>query len=290
MKPYPHKLCINTKEYGLLRDYIQELSGIALGELKAYLLENRLAGLVFESGCKSFGDFYLKLKHGSEAASLREKMIDLISTNETFWFRDKHPFDKLETVVFPDLYGKLKEGRSRYIDIWCAACSTGQEPYSIAMKAIEFYKKNATKAACEKQVRIIATDISNTAISKAKEGLYDTTAMKRGLDQQYKDAHFKEKNKMWAVSDDVKKMVTFQEFNLKDTPRGNFGPFDVIFLRHVIIYFSDEFKKTIFDKMARLLKPDGFLFLGNGENVAGYSTGFKKVADSDYPFYQIVMK
>jgi chemotaxis protein methyltransferase CheR len=253
-------------------------------------VENRLGGLVLESGCKSFGDFYLKLKHGPEAVSLREKMIDLISTNETFWFRDKHPFDKLETVVLPSLYNKLKDGRRNAIDIWCAACSTGQEPYSISMKVIDFYKKTPTHTAYGKQVRILATDISSTAICKAKEGLYDATAMKRGLDQYYKEAHFQEKNKLWAVSEDVKKIVTFQIFNLKDALPGNFGPFDVIFLRHVIIYFSDELKKTIFDKMARLLKPGGFLFLGNGENAAGYSNGFKKVADSDYPFYQLMMK
>jgi chemotaxis protein methyltransferase CheR len=290
MTKFCNKLSISAQEYGLLRDYIEEHCGISLGDNKAYLVENRLSILVFECGCKSFGDFYLKLKHASNAASLREKMIDLISTNETFWFRDKHPFENLETIVFPTLYDKLKEGRRSCIDIWCAACSTGQEPYSIAMKAIEFLNKIGDNTACSRQVKVFATDISGTAISKARDGVYDTTAMKRGLSQHYIDTYFKAKDKTWAVSEEVKRLVTFQEHNLKSSPIGNFGPFDVIFLRHVIIYFSDEFKRAVFDKIVRLLKPNGYLFLGNGETVAGYSNAFEKVGNSGYPFYQLSIK
>lgn len=272
----------------MLRIHIEDHSGISLGDDKAYLLENRLSALVFEIGCKSFGEFYLKLKHGADARALLDKAIDLISTNETLWFRDEHPFENLEKHVFPLLYEKIRSGGRSHIDIWSAACATGQEPYSIAMKAIEFFKQ-AGDDACNKRVRIVATDISGAAIATARAGIYDATAMKRGLPAPYRDAHFKAVNNRWAVSEAVKSLVTFKEYNLKHASHRDLGPFDVIFLRNVIIYFSDDFKKVVFEKIARRLKPGGFLFLGNGETVSGYSNAFDRLSENGLPFYKLRM-
>jgi len=280
-------LRVTNHEFKLLRNLIEDKCGITLNQDKAYLIENRLSALAEKTGVKNFGDLYLKLKTSSQNEDLMDLMVDAITTNETLWFRDKYPYEILINSLFPVLYKKIGERKRSKINIWSAACSTGQEPYSIAIKALEYYGGKGDETSCYEQVNILGTDISHSAISLARRGRYDMAEMQRGLPQDYKNSYFKRVGNEWDVVDSVKKLVTFKEYNLKYFMNGNMGPFDIIFLRHVIIYFSDSFKEALFDKISRMLLPKGYMFLGIGETVQGYSNAFDTKANKRGIFYQL---
>ncbi|MBW1763543.1 MAG: protein-glutamate O-methyltransferase CheR [Deltaproteobacteria bacterium] len=280
-------LRVTNHEFKLLRDLIEDKCGITLNQDKTYLIENRLSALVEKTGVKSFGDLYLTLKTSSQNEGLMDLMVDAITTNETLWFRDQYPYEILINSLFPVLYKKISERKRSKINIWSAACSTGQEPYSIAIKALEYYRGKGDEASCYEQVNILGTDISHSAISQARRGRYDMAEMQRGLPQDYKNSYFKRVGNKWDVVDSIKRLVTFKEYNLKYLMNGTLGPFDIIFLRHVIIYFSDSFKEALFDKISRMLLPKGYMFLGIGETVQGYSNAFDTNANKRGIFYQL---
>ena len=288
MKPCRRTLSIKHQEFVTLRDFIKDQWGILLGDDKAYLIENRLSDIVLGSGCKNYGEFYLKLKYSPQSGALHGQVVDAISTHETLWFRDQHPFRIIEEYVLPQIYEEIRAGKRKGMDIWSAACSTGQEPYSIAMTALDFYKAMGRRDACRDQVKILASDISAATVSRAMAARYDTAAMRRGLDERRLENYFKkEGNNHWAVNEKVKELVSFREFNLMYPVQGVLGPFDVIFLRNVIIYFSDEFKQILFDRISRLLNPGGYLFLGTGETVKGYTNAFEVLEHNGAGFYQV---
>jgi len=279
-------LQVTESEFRLLRDLIEERCGIFLGDEKQYLIENRLAGLAEESKCKSFGNFYLRIKSSPRSADLWNAVVDAMTTNETLWLRDLHPFTVLKEHLFPKLYQEIGQGKRKTIDIWSAACSTGQEPYSIAMTALDHYQKTGEEKSCREQVRILATDISSAALSKAMEGEYDNTAIVRGLPQDKLNRYFTRQDDSWVLTASVKQMVAFKKTNLQE-PLFGLGRFDIIFLRNVIIYFSDTLKKDLLERIARILKPGGYLFLGAGETVRGYTSSFNLVEHNGCIFYQV---
>ncbi|MCP4673525.1 MAG: protein-glutamate O-methyltransferase CheR [Desulfobacula sp.] len=275
------------QEFLLLRDFIHNKSGIYLQENKKYLIENRLSGIARESGCKSFGEFYIKLKNSQSAEKLCESVVDAITTNETLWLRDQHPFSILEERILPQYLEKIKKGKSNGLKIWSAACSTGQEPYSIAMTSLNFQNKYGFKTFQNDPIKIFATDISGSAISVATKGQYDNNTMKRGMTPDFHKTYFKKEKNKWVINERVKNMITFKELNLKTPFERTMGPFDIVFLRNVIIYFSDELKKTLFNRIIDILSPGGYFFLGTGETITGYTDGFEPLVHNDAIYYKL---
>ncbi len=262
-------------EFKLLRDLIYERCGIFLTENKAYLIENRLANLLEKSRSSTFGELYLKARNSPQAGHLCMQMVDAITTNETSWFRDQYPYHVLNERILPEYDREIAAGKRKRIDIWSAACSTGQEPYSTAITVLDFYSVSNKDSTCHNWVHILATDISATSLAAADEGKYDAVSINRGLQQKHLDRYFKQNTNCWKIDDRVKAMISFKHCNLKSPVVGE--KYDIIFLRNVMIYFPDSLKRELFNRTAELLAPNGYLFLGTGETTNGYTTRFEMV-------------
>jgi chemotaxis protein methyltransferase CheR len=259
---------IDLNELRLIQNYIEQNCGIHLVDDKMYLVQARLTTLMVENACNSFTELYHKAIADS-THGLRDKIVEAMTTNETFWFRDAGPFCILDEVLLRELAEEIRSGKRSKIKIWSAACSTGQEPYSIAMTVLEFARKEYGLK--PEDFEILATDISSTALYLARAGRYDSHAISRGLPEDLKNRYFQQDGNVWAITDDVKKMVKYKKLNLRD----NFSPVgkqDIIFMRYVLIYFSDELKKDILRRVTRLLRPDGYLFVGASESIISFYT------------------
>lgn len=262
---------ITDTEFQLLRGYIEEQCGIALGDEKAYLVETRLTKLMALSGCENFQEFYTLAKSGANAA-LKDKIIDAMTTNETLWFRDIHPYVALKEKMLPRFVEELKSGKRKKVRIWSAAASTGQEAYSIAITIAEYCK--TTPGISPDQFEIMGTDISASALFLANAGRYHPLAMSRGLDTTLRDRYFNEDGNVWEIDDSIRKRVTFKKFNLQNSPT-LLGKFDIIFLRYVAIYFSEDFKRNLYSGLAGSLSDPGYFVIGAVESLRGVSDDFK---------------
>ena len=270
---------LRTETFTELRDYIETRCGIALGEDKEYLIETRLSKLMNNEGYTDFEEFSKHLRNELDS-QLDEKIIDAMTTNETLWFRDKHPYTILKNVLLPALAKELLAGRRQKVRIWSAAASTGQEPYSIAMTVFDFCQE--TPGLNKKCFEILATDISTSALALAQNARYDALAMGRGLPNEYRQRFFTSQDREWVLSDDIKSMVQFKPFNLQHSPT-SLGNFDIVFARYVAIYFSPEFKKLFFANIAEALNEPGTLFIGAVESLLGVTDEFDRVsADNGY--------
>ncbi len=274
---------IETREFELLRDYIEKHCGIHLDESKAYLIENRLLTMMIENGCRNYSEFYTKALN-DHTHTLRDKIIDAMTTNETLWFRDASPYKILQFELLPSFLKESISGTKKAIRIWSAACSTGQEPYSIAMVINEFSRTNPTFH--PSKIEIIATDISPTVLFLAKAARYDTLAISRGLPDDFRNRYFEQNGKVWVLKDTIKNMVTFKKLNLQEDFT-NLGHFDIVFIRNVLIYFSDEFKKDLLNRIASRLRPDGFLIVGASESVSNYSNIFSMLTHERALYYKV---
>ncbi len=273
---------ITPVEFKLLRDYIERHCGIVLGEEKAYLVETRLAGLLAETGCRDYGTFY-RLASAEAGNTLRDKIVDAMTTNETLWFRDGHPFQILREVMLPEFSKQLMEGGRFRIRIWSAAASTGQEPYSIAMTILEHCRLNPGLR--PDQFEIVASDISPSALFLARAGRYDAGALGRGMPEDLRDRYFRQEGQVWALDESVKRLVTLRKFNLQD-PMDSLGRFDIVFCRYVTIYFSDPFKRQIYEGIARLTSPGGYLFISAVENMHGHADLFETRSHGSGTYYR----
>jgi len=274
---------ITDNEFQLLRDYIEENCGICLNKDKAYLLENRLASFIEYYKCNDFSEFYYVIKT-SGYKDLKDKLIDAMTTNETLWFRDAHPYAILKEKILPSFAQAVAEGRKDKIKIWSAASSTGQEPYSIAITVRDFCMgQNIIK---KDMVKIIATDISDSSLEKAKAGKYDSVAMNRGITPEQLNKFFTKDGLSHTINQDIRDMVTFQKFNLQDNPIALEPHFDLVFMRYVAIYFSDEFKKGLYSRLNRVLTPKGFLVIGAVETLRGVSEDFELLSHAGGLYYQ----
>lgn len=278
-------LTITSDEFRLLKELIEKECGIEVKEDKIYLIENRLTKLVIENGCDSFGEFYLKAKTSPNPA-LRSKIVDAITTNETLWFRDEAPFNVLKEVLLPRFWAELDEGKRSQVRIWSAACSTGQEPYSIAMIIDDFCKHNPGSERMRDKISIYATDISSSALLLAKSARYDAIAMSRGMIPEFRERYFEDQGRVSVLREDIREMVTFEQFNLQNSFAA-LGAFDVVLLRNVAIYFSVEFKTELFQKVARVLESQGVLIVGSSEILTGYTQDFEKKEHSRGIYYQL---
>ena len=260
---------LSDELYKQFSDFLEAQSGIVLGTNKQYLVKSRLAPLLGQFGAESLSDL-IKRSMDPRERELKMTVVDAMTTNETLWFRDIYPFQLLTDKIFPEL-GK----NGRPLKIWSAASSSGQEPYSIAMIALEHqFKKPGTLPG---GVQIIGTDISPTMLNQCKEGAYDNLALARGLSPERKRQFFEPfgDNKM-RVTERVKKLVSFRPFNLLDN-YSLLGKFDIIFCRNVLIYFAPEVKSKILNQFATSLNPGGYLMLGASESLAGLTDRFEMV-------------
>ena len=260
-------------EFDHFRQFLQDACGISLGENKQYLVTNRVRRLLEEHGLHSFTELVGVLKNNSNRR-LRDQVIDVMTTNETFWFRDSYPFEYLKAKILPELM--LPANRMfGPIRIWSAACSSGQEPYSLSM-VLEEYRRRAM-GALARPVQIVATDLSSIVLEQARQGIYDRLSVMRGLSQERRDMYFDPlDDNRWQVKPKLRECIEFRALNLLDSYTA-LGRFDVVFCRNVLIYFDAELKKRILEKIHSCLKPGGVLFLGSSEGVAGASHLFEMV-------------
>lgn len=276
---------ITEREFRLFRELIEKLCGVALQENKAYLVRNRLAGILAETNCDSFMELYDKVRGTRDGHPLRCAVVDAITTHETYWFRDPKQFDLMKNRLLPMLRDAMKsEGRDT-IRIWSAACATGQEPYSVAMTAMEVYATSAGPAACAREVNIVATDISPRACEATSEGLYNEPAMSRGLSDEMRERHFRRDGERWGVVKRLKDLVTVSPFNLLDEPEAD-AAYDLVLLRNVVIYFAEDVKPGLFERITNTLRPGGFLLLGTGESAVPYAKSLERLEMDGVTLYR----
>ncbi len=274
------QLKLSDADYDAFRKILEDACGIVLGENKHYLVTSRLNRLSEELSYASLSEMLEKLRKGGDA-NLKARIVDAMTTNETSWFRDRYPFEMLKNSLLPEL-AKQKINPLR---IWSAASSTGQEIYSISMTIHEF--KKANPGVLNSRVEIIGTDISPTVIKTAREGKYDELSMGRGLSDERRQQFFIDnKDGGWTVKPEIRMGTRFTELNLLNS-YSSLGKCDIIFCRNVLIYFSSELKTDILDRMARVLKPGGFLFLGGSESPTGYSKAYEMVRYPEGVVYRL---
>jgi chemotaxis protein methyltransferase CheR len=260
---------VTPQDYDFLRKLLKERSGLDLSAEKQYLVESRLIPLARKAGLSGIADLVQKMKSGRE--TLTVEVVEAMTTNETFFFRDKIPFDHLRETVLPAMLQARANRRS--LRIWSAACSTGQEPYSIAM----CLKERAQELAGWR-IEIVATDLSQEVLEKAKSGIYSQFEVQRGLPVQLLVKYFTQLGELWQISADIRSMVQHRQLNLLQD-FSHLGKFDVIFCRNVLIYFDQDTKANIFSRVAKALEPDGMLMLGAAETVVGISDAFRPHPD-----------
>ncbi|OMH30000.1 protein-glutamate O-methyltransferase CheR [Motiliproteus sp. MSK22-1] len=255
------RVTISATGFKLFRDFLENACGILLGDNKEYLVSSRLSGIMHEHRCETLDELVQRMGRPG-GNRLSETVVDAMTTNETLWFRDIHPYNILQNKLLPEVAEKLG---SQQLRIWSAACSSGQEPYSISMIIDEF--KRSKPGQLRGGERIIATDISSSVLNQARKGEYDTLALGRGLSKDRLERHFlKQKDSGWKVKPDIQSRVEFRPLNLL----GSFtmlGKFDVVFCRNVLIYFSSDLKQEILRKIHSSLKPGGYLLLGASESL-----------------------
>ncbi len=256
---------MNPIEYDYLRKLLKDRSGLILSDDKQYLVESRLLPLARKAGLAGLGELVAKMRNGSE--STISDVVEAMTTNETFFFRDKIPFDHFKGSVIPQLL-KARAAR-KSLRIWCAAASTGQEPYSLAM-----ILKDMGAALAGWRVEIIATDLSQEVLEKCKSGIYSQFEVQRGLPIQMLVTHFKQIGETWQINPDIRAMVSFRQLNLLHD-FSSLGVFDVIFCRNVLIYFDQQTKAAVFNRLLKVNEPDGYLFLGAAETVVGLTDAYR---------------
>lgn len=243
--------------YSEFRQLLEQHTGIDLGDGKDYLVNSRLGGVMREHNISSLAELVQQLR-GGVAFKLQQQVIDAMTTNETQWFRDTQPFQLLSSVILPELSG----ARTGSLRIWSTACSSGQEPYSIAMQVDEY--RRGRLGSLRSVVEILGTDISRKVLTQAQNGFYDRYSIERGLSAQRRSRYFLDRNDGWQVQDTLKREVRFRELNLLRS-FATLGRFQVIFCRNVLIYFSQERRRDIVQRMVDILQPAGYLLLGASE-------------------------
>ncbi len=269
---------VSPASYLKFREFLEKQCGIVLGENKQYLVRSRLASLLYKHKYESADELIDVVVRGFDRALL-QSVIDAMTTNETLWFRDNYPFDLLVNNLLPSLSSK-----NQRIRIWSAACSSGQEPYSIAMSVLEYQRQRP--GALRAGVEIVATDLSSEMLQKCELGLYDELSLARGLSPQRRQTFFQQgDNGMMQVKPEVRRMVTFKSLNLL-TSYTALGRFDIVFCRNVLIYFSADVKQRILQQIAGQLQPEGILFLGASESISAASSTYSMVKCHPGLYYQ----
>ncbi len=269
---------ISRSDYDYIRDLVRRHSAIVLEADKDYLIETRLTTLVRQVGLASLPELITTLRTHS-VAGLDRQVVEAITTHETSFFRDLHPFEALKSTILPELISRRPPGQS--VTVWCAACSSGQEPFSVAMLAREHFPR----LVADRRLRIIATDLSGAILARAREGWYSQIEVSRGLPAGLLAKYFELKEARWRIRPEVRSMVDFQQDNLAASwPL--LPPLDLVFMRNVLIYFGLDTRKAILAKLRGVLKPDGYLFLGSSETTLHLDAAFEPVAVGKALYYK----
>jgi chemotaxis protein methyltransferase CheR len=261
---------MTPKDFGFLRKLLKERSGLVLAPDKQYLAESRLLPLARRAGINTLTELVARLK-APQAAALASEVVDAMTTNETFFFRDKIPFEHFRDTIMPALIAS--RARKKSIRIWCAAAATGQEPYSLAMTL-----KGMGAQLAGYKVQILATDLNAAVLERAREGIYSQFEVQRGLPIQQLVKFFTQVGERWQIAQELRAMVQFRPLNLLADFKP-LGSFDVVFCRNVLIYFDQPTKTQVLERVARQMPDDGFLVLGAAETVVGLTETFKPVAE-----------
>ena len=257
-------------DYDFLRKCLKERSGLVLSADKQYLVESRLLPVARKTGLTTLGELVGMLR-GAHDPALMTTVVEAMTTNESFFFRDKAPFEHFRTTIMPALIEARRATRS--IRIWCAAASTGQEPYSLAMCL-----KEIEREILGWRIEILATDISGEVLEKARQGIYSQFEVQRGLPIQLLVKHFARSGEFWQIAPELRAMVRYRQLNLL-ADFSQLGMFDLVFCRNVLIYFDAETKTDVLNRMARATASDGYLVLGAAETVVGLTDRFKMLVD-----------
>jgi chemotaxis protein methyltransferase CheR len=261
---------MTPEDFGYLRKLLKKRSGLVLAPEKQYLAESRLLPLARRNGMSTLAELVGKLKT-PHAAMLASQVVDAMTTNETYFFRDKIPFEHFRDTIMPALIAS--RAREKRIRIWCAAAATGQEPYSLAMTL-----KGMGAQLAGYKVHILATDLCAEVIERAREGIYSQFEVQRGLPIQQLVKFFTQVGERWQIAPELRAMVQFRPLNLLADFKP-LGSFDVVFCRNVLIYFDQATKTQVLERVARQMPDDGFLVLGAAETVVGLTETFKPIAD-----------
>jgi chemotaxis protein methyltransferase CheR len=261
---------VTPHDYDFLRNCLKQRSGLVLSADKQYLVESRLLPVARKAGLGNLTALVNVLKRGGEE-TLLTSVVEAMATNESFFFRDKVPFDYFRNIIMPTLLAS--RGRARTIRIWCAAASTGQEPYSLAMCL-----KQMQRELLGWRIEIFATDLSGEVLDKARAGLYSQFEVQRGLPIQLLIKHFTQVGELWQIDPEIRAMVKYRQLNLL-SDFSNLGTFDLVFCRNVLIYFDQKTKIDVLERLAQIIAWDGFLVLGAAETVVGLTESFKVVGE-----------
>ena len=261
---------MTPQDFDYLRQLLRQRSGLVLSAEKQYLAESRLLPVARKHGLSNLAELVGKLKTAA-TAPLSVEVVEAMTTNESFFFRDKIPFEHFRDTMMPALM--IARAREKRIRIWCTACATGQEPYSLAMAL-----KGIGPSLAGWKVEILATDISNEVLAKAKAGIYNQFEVQRGLPIQSLVKFFSQVGEAWQIAPEIRGMVQFRPLNLLND-FSSLGSFDVVFCRNVLIYFDQDTKIGVLNRIARQMPPDGYLVLGAAETVVGLTEAFKPMPD-----------
>jgi chemotaxis protein methyltransferase CheR len=261
---------VTPLDYDFLRKRLKERSGLVLSADKQYLVESRLLPVARKAGFAGLGELVDALRLGN-AEALMTEVVEAMATNESYFFRDKIPFDQFRSTIMPGLLTARQNART--IRIWCAAASTGQEPYSLAMTLREMGRELAGW-----HIEIAASDLSNEVLEKARQGVYSQFEVQRGLPIQLLIKYFTQAGDLWQIAPEIRAMVKFRQINLL-SDFSMMGRFDLIFCRNVLIYFDQQTKIDVLNRLARITASDGYLVLGSAETVVGLTDSFKVVPD-----------
>jgi chemotaxis protein methyltransferase CheR len=274
---------ITADEISTLTKYVYSLCGVALDSSKAYLLEARFRPLLSKYGLRSYMELYQRAV-ADRSGEMEKEIVSAITTNETLFFRDNSPFEVFKHKIIPDIVdarSKTYPGRAIPIRIWSAACSTGQEVYSIAICLLEVLGRIDRY-----DITILGTDISDEAIAKASYGKYTKFEIERGLPPSILQRYFNPTGDAWRIKDEIRSMAVFKKFNLMKSFTG-LGRFDVVFCRNVAIYFTPQDKRAVFEKIATVLEPDGALIIGSTESLSGVTPVFEPRRYLRAVYYQL---
>jgi chemotaxis protein methyltransferase CheR len=270
---------MTNQDFDAIRRLLREQSAIVLEPGKEYLVENRLAPLLNRMKLSSIGELISEMRY-RPGDGLQRQIVEALVTTESMFFRDHHPFEALRKVVLPDLIHRRREERS--LRIWCAASSTGQEPYSVGLLLHEHFPGLAGW-----DVSLLATDISREVLGRAREGRFNQIEVNRGLPAALLVKYFDQHGTSWQLKPGIREMVDFREINLAQ-PWPPLPRMDLVLIRNVMIYFDVATKKTILGKLARLLRQDGYLLLGGAETTFNLDDSYRRIEPLKAGFYQLV--
>lgn len=259
---------IAPRDFEFISDLVERRAAIVLAPEKKYLVENRLNPLLEREGLKTFSALVEELRR-RPTGPLATAVVEAMTTGETFFFRDNYPFAALREEVLPKL--TAVNAPQRQLAVWSCACASGQEPYSIAMLIRDHFSFLTAW-----ELRLVATDISGEMLQRAREGVYNSLEVARGLSREQLSRHFSAEGDRWRINENLRAMIEFRQLNLIDR-WPELPPLDVVFLRNVLIYFAVETKRDILRRVAKLLKPGGYLFLGNAETTLSLESCFQRV-------------